>query len=221
MVQVAELYFVLFMLPCMVLANTETYLLQIPHYFDIASHPNAINAHDLHHRSVHTLNTTHSILLDFPILNTPSSSEFTSTVSIAYNPLRDPTNKVLVRLNNYHNDTFTSDDLLYIKLCWPATTPVDFRIDHSFYKLSDFDLEYLDNTFDIYLEVEVSSDIQTYSAQFDDFMKEIQFQLYITKLPCKWIPIPLELYGYIVYLVDVSILLVNIIVPWLFGILFT
>lgn len=217
---IAALYVVLSVLPFLVTANTETYLLQVPHYFSIPSHPNAINPHDLHHRSVHTLNKTHSVLLDFPIRNIPPSDNISNTVSLVYNPLLHPPQKLLVRLNNYHDETFKSDDLLYIKICWPAITPVDFRIDHSFYKLSDLRLEHTEDPFDIYLEVEISSDIHTYSTQYYDSIEEIQFQLYITKMPCKWIPVPLELYAYIVYMVDLSILLVTI-VPWLFGILFT
>lgn len=215
------LYLILGILPTLVVANTETYLLQVPHYFNIPSHPNFINPHNLHHRSVHSLNGTHSVLLDFPIQNTPPSSVISNIVSLDYNPLVYPAKRLLVKLNNYHNDTFTSDDLLYIKLCWPATIPVDFCFDHSFYKLSDFHFKPTEDTFDIYLEIEISSDIHTYTTQFNDSIKEIQFQLYITKMPCKWIPIPLELYVYIVYVVDLSILLVNIIVPWIFSILFT
>lgn len=216
----AALYFALGVLPFLVSANTETYLLQVPHYFNIPSHPNVINPHHLHHRSVHNLNKTHSVLLDFPIKNTPPSSNISNTVSLVYNPLVYPAKKLLVRLNNYHDETFKSDDLLYVKLCWPATTPVDFHFDHSFHRLSDFLFEHTEDTFDIYLEVEISSDIHTYSTKYNDSIEEIQFQLYITKMPSKWIPIPLELYSYIVYVVDLCILLVSI-VPWIFGILFT
>mmetsp|Transcript_9141 Transcript_9141/g.11419 ORF Transcript_9141/g.11419 Transcript_9141/m.11419 type:complete len:222 (-) Transcript_9141:912-1577(-) len=217
---IATLYVILGVLPFLVTANTETYLLQVPRYFNIPSHPKGINPHYLHHRSIHTLNKTHSVLLDFPIQNKPPPANVSNTVSLVYNPLLHATQTLLVRLNNYHDATFKSDDLLYIKLCWPATTPVDFRFNHAFHKLSDLHLEHTQDSFDIYLEVEISSDIHTYSTQYNDSIKEIQFQLYITKMPCKLIPIPLELYVYIVYVVDLSILLVTI-VPWLLGILFT
>lgn len=222
MVQLLKvLRFVVCVLPCLVLANTESYMLNVPHYFDIPSHPNEIGIDNLHQRSVHALNATHSLILDYPILKTPLKTGASHTVSLAYNPLTDPPNKILVKLNNYHNDTFSSDDLLYVKVCWPATIPVDFRFGHSFHRLSQFHPNPAVDTFDIYLEIDLSGDIHTYSDQFIHSIGEIQFQLYITKLPCRWIPVPLELYHYIVYVVDISILLASAIIPSLFGILFT
>lgn len=216
MVQLFAVLCFICILPHLAIANTETYLLQIPHYFDIPVHPEPIDAHHLQSRDVRTINDTHSVILDFPIQSNHINESIYNRVSLPYDAIHKVPKKLLVKLTNYEDEIFTSDDLIYVKLCWPATSPIDFRLSHAFHRMSDVVYDYTIDTFDVYLEVELSSDFHTYNSQIAKSFNTVDFQLYITKLPLKWLPVPIELYDYIVYVVDIVILLVNVIVPWLY-----
>ncbi|KAL6452957.1 hypothetical protein SBY92_000302 [Candida maltosa Xu316] len=110
---------------------------------------------------------------------------------------------------------FTNNDLLNIKLCWPATFPYDFSIDHAYFHSNEISEELEDN-FELYLVINYKFIAFTFDeAKFLNEKDNLEFQLYINKLPNRFIPIPLELYDFIVYLVDITIFIGWNILPYL------
>ncbi|KAI3403983.2 hypothetical protein KGF56_003250 [Candida oxycetoniae] len=221
------------------LANTETYLLSIPHYYNIPKPTNRITSG--YPRDIQHLNTTHSVLLQYHIGSIRDQIPFAhnkytisntnaNTIVIPYDTTLPVQKTLLVKINNYSDSIIESNDLLFIKLCWPATSAYDFRLSHEYIKtnellgidreskslgidresksLGDNDIESKD--LDLYLRIDYQFFGVTYNR--DKFLHsedELKFQLYINKLPLNWLPIPLELYDLIIYLVDIFIILVT------------
>lgn len=212
-----------------VVGNTESFLLSVPYYFDINSHPQLLSEDDALNRHIATLNASHSLLENYPIelIETRHNGLNVSNIIAIrdYDSFSKPKKQLLVKLNNYGDTSFASRDLLYVKLCWPATFAFDFRVSHRFIAARDF-LELGqagdEDVLDMYVVVEYefigeTSDASRYLSEND----EVVFQLYVTKLPARWLPIPIELYGFVVYFVDVTILLVSLVVPWMYGYIFS
>lgn len=193
---------ILFICLGLVSANTETHILNIPNYFDIPQHPTPFNSYE-----IKSINHTHWTAFDFPIVDKYSYSiPQNDTVNIPGHLYDGETGSILVRLNNYKDSTYNSNDLLFIKLCWPATIPIDFEINHQFIHSNELD-ESL-STFDMYLVIKFTPNFKTYHEQYKTI--DAKFKLVIEKLPIR-IPIPLEVYDIIVYLVDITTLLYYII----------
>lgn len=199
------------------LANTETYLLKIPQYYDIPSHSEPIRQIDQIERTWRHINSSLSVLLDYPIVSINdelvSNLNQSNVVSLPYDSVVQLSKTILVRLNNYNDTSLNNEDLLNIKLCWPTTLPFTFRISHEYIKtkelLSDEGLSN-SNQLDLYLRI----DYQFFGVTYNDekFLKsqdEVKFQLFVNKLPFKLVPIPLELYSFVVYLVDLLILVLS------------
>lgn len=187
-----------------VLANTESILLQIPHYYDIPSHPQGYNS------SIPVspifINDTFSVIADYPI-GDKYSQPVDSSVSVGYHEALNEQHTLLVKLNNYADSTFTSDDSLYVKLCWPATEP--FSIDLSYKFLANVDSK---DVLDIYVVVAyVSKAFSLESAASS--LDTLKFNLHVTKLP--WFPVPIEIIYLVTYLVDVLIIVIWVLLPFL------
>lgn len=183
----------------LVSANTETILLPIPHYYNIPAHPSSY----VHHLEspVHApkINETHSLLKDYPIGNKLKQvSVSKSAVSVDYNDKLALPHTLLVKLNNYSDQTFKSDDKLYVKLCWPATEPFDVDLSYQFIQEEEGE------ELDLYLIINYESDAHTYLK--DDRLDSFSFNLHISNSP--W-----DLIDLIVYLVDLLIIIVTIILP--------
>jgi hypothetical protein len=192
-------------------ANTETYMLKVPRYFNISPHPEPISLHDTLNRNILELNDTHSLLINYPIesKDTQRVQTVNNLLEIHnYNSVLAPTRTLLVKLNNYDDSTYTSEDLLNIKLCWPATLPYDFTLSHYFCKLSEIiaGIPQEIDSFDVYLRIDYQFTAHTFDPSHLHEKDSLQFQLYITKLPISWLPIPLELYEYLMYFVDLGII---------------
>lgn len=196
--------------PFIILANTETYLLKVPYYFDIPSHHVAENSGKSEFKK---LNSTHLLLLNHPIGNKfdPKSN---TILTIDYNTFENEEKVILVKLDNYNNNTFTNEDLLYFKLCWPATYPFSFELQHEYLNLESI-LPINVSTLDLYLVIKLKYDAYTFDEDYLDKSSQVKFQLEITKLPHSFLPIPIELYDTIMYLGDILIVTVQILVPWL------
>ncbi|KAI5966042.1 hypothetical protein CANMA_003288 [Candida margitis] len=198
------------------LANTETYLLKIPQYYDIPSHPQPMNESDQIQRNWHRINSSLSVLLDYPIATIYDELEIgmkrSNVVSSPYDSVTQLPQTILVRLNNYNDSVMDNKDLLNVKLCWPATSPFDFRISHEYIKTGELisDASLIDhNQLDIYLRIDYQFFGITFDEKFLNSQDNVKFQLYVNKLPFKLIPIPLELYDFVIYLVDLVILVIT------------
>ncbi|KAK6455204.1 uncharacterized protein RJT20DRAFT_55459 [Scheffersomyces xylosifermentans] len=209
------------------LCNTETYLLKIPYYFNINEHPEPFSEELAVNRDIVRLNNTHSVLFDYPIETVDTRRngfKVSNKIFIKdYDSTTSPKKILLIKVNNYNDSVFQSSDMLNVKLCWPATYPYSFSLSHRFLKTRD--LTGVDGSkitgLDLYFEI--TYEFNAYTNNPERFLSknaEVPFQLYITKLPLAWLPIPLELYGLVVYLVDITILLVTIIVPALYSSIF-
>lgn len=165
-----------------------------------------------HPSDVISINGSHVLLHEYPIYQAGVLHDPTTIHLSFLLTQKDPT-KVLVRLNNYGDNTFKSNDILYAKLCWPATSPVNFSLKGKFYELKDIDNTSSIDSFDMYLQVEFSPDF--YPVEGDSFPNDVEltFNLDITKLRNKWIPIPPELSSLVVYLVGVFIFVYGTISP--------
>lgn len=188
------LILVLLLLLGCVRANTETHLISIPKYYNIPDYqpPNVELA------GINVVNDSHYIVYDYPIQdkNTFTNSEDT----IIMDPIKDGDSKnLLVKINNY-NQSLSPQDLLFIKLCWPAMYPVDFDLSHDFYHSNSFNKDL--NSFDIYLQIKVTGNFKSLNVN----ETQVKFKLVIERLP-NWLPIPLEVYDTIVYLVDIAIIM--------------
>lgn len=203
-------------------ANTETYLLKIPTYYDIpfSKQPDSLPKGSLH--DVLQLNDTHSVILDFPIGSIKDQLDrrqddvsSKNEITLTYNTKEPILKTLLVRINNYNDTTFTNDDLINVKLCWPATSAYDFRISHSYIRTNDEmalsrEVPQELPRLDLYLKIEYEFFGITYDKEkYLSKDGEVGFMLYINKLPLNWLPIPLELYDFILYLVDILILVLT------------
>ncbi|ODV66797.1 hypothetical protein HYPBUDRAFT_109017 [Hyphopichia burtonii NRRL Y-1933] len=197
---------IIFFLMALVVANTETSLFRIPYYYDIPySHlPVAYTP-----GFIKRLNSSTSLINSYPIgdkLTFSTLSNEQQTISLHYDMVNKPQERLLVKLNNYNNTLFDSNDLINVKLCWPATLPFDFSISHEFiqrYELTGYN-ELVENTLDIYIVIDYKANFVTCTSNLPDTLR---FNLFVNKLPNKLVPIPLELYDYVVYLVDLLILI--------------
>lgn len=194
-----------------VIANTETYLLKIPYHYDIPAGPRGSKLQT----SITKLNDSTTVIDNYPIIDKLSYlSKYNAdyVVKLPYNTKTKPKQRVLIKLNDYNSTLLSSNDLINVKLCWPAILPYDFRLSHQFLKRSSLFPDTIDDTFDIYVVVDFQADFVTYNPEkFTDVNDEVYFNLFLTKLPVNWLPIPLELYDYIVYLVDILLIAVPLI----------
>lgn len=185
----------------LVTANTETFLFQIPNYYDIPS-----DTRKVVNPQVTAINSSHNALIDHPIFDIHNYNILQSVVSLPYDFTRQERQTLLVKMTNFNNTTFDANDLINVKLCWPATTPVNFELNYIFLRAHDVGLAELglsEDTLNIYIVVEYEAD---FYAVREVETSNLEFQLVISKLPNR-IPIPIELYDVILYVVDVCILL--------------
>lgn len=186
-----------------VLANTESLLLTIPHYYDVPAHPSPNAAGSSMHASL--INETHSVLSHFPIGDKYTYELLSAHASTVLAPYRGSQQEstLLVKINNYANDTFGPDDTLYVKLCWPATTPFAVDLAHRF-------IENQQNTqLDLFLVITYRFNAFTFVKSLD--IHSFAFNLHITKLGA--LSLPYELVELAVYLGDVAILVAMLVVP--------
>jgi len=181
-------------------------MVRVPYYYEIP--PSFNNSIDY---APTRLNSTYSVLNNYPLDSIEKTYE-PHVVDVVYNSVDKPTETLLVRINNYNNTSFTPTDIISIKVCWPATTPVGFDLTHLFTNEFDDDKTYLG----LYVAVSYKMDAASYDDKYFSTNEHIKFQLYLTKLPNKWLPIPLELYDTITYLVDISIVIVAVVAPYLY-----
>lgn len=175
-----------------VLANTEVYLMSIPRYYDI---PNRLDSGDV---DIKSKDNASFLINNYPLTTITNTPNNTVTIPGPFNDGDEGT--FLIRLN----PMFKSNDIIFTKVSWPATLPVDFSITHDFIQSGT-----LDNgeDFDIYIKIAYHYNYKSYQAIT---IEEMKFNLVIELLPNK-LPIPIEVYDIIRY--QVSILL--IIVPLL------
>lgn len=183
-----------------VLANTETITFKVPNYYDI---PFCLRS--FHNLPVTRINSSTLLLTDIPIRCINNYTIDDSVISLPYDYIRKPKQTLLVKLNNYENAAFDSNDLINVKLCWPATYPINFNIDYKYVRASEFEKSHND-TLDIYVEVTFYGDFYSPGEVKED---KIQFQLIISRLPGV-VPIPIELYDFIIYVVTLLFLLVPV-----------
>lgn len=189
-------------------------MFKIPQYYDIIPHPTPISTKDKFTRHVHHLNDTHKLILEYPI-QTIDNLDISNVIKLQYDTVSQLLSRLLVRINNYNNSILANEDLLNIKLCWPATSPYDFQIAHGYFHSNEINEELEDN-FELYLIIDYQFHAFTYDeVKYLDKDDALEFQLYINKLPNQFIPIPLELYDLIIYLVDITIFLSWNVVPYL------
>ncbi|ODV78420.1 uncharacterized protein CANTADRAFT_53384 [Suhomyces tanzawaensis NRRL Y-17324] len=200
------------------MANTETYLMRVPLYFNIPPHLGPVSADARLNRDLHHINHTHALLTDYPIGHIGGIQEpISNIIEVPYDTLagfsskKSPWNTLLVRINNYQDSSYSPRDLLSVKVCWPTTYPYDFTISHRFLKDSELGLSSDDKQLALYVQVDFQFRGQTFDPTFLSADDSVVFQLYVNRLPSRYIPIPLELYPFIVYFVDLIILLVQIV----------
>jgi hypothetical protein len=186
-------------------------MVRIPYYYEIP--PSFNNSIDYNPRR---LNSTHSILNNYP-LDSIEKTYDSHVIDVVYNSIDKPTETLLVRINNYNNTSFAANDMVNIKVCWPATTPIGFDLTHLFSSEFDEDKAYLG----LYVAITYKMDAASYDERNFSLKEHIKFQLYLTKLPNKWLPIPLELYDIITYLVDISIVIGVVVAPYLYKAFFS
>lgn len=191
-------FFLYLSIASLVLANTETYLLKIPNYYDI---PTPQRQYLLNHIS--KINATTTLIDEYPILDVYNYNLENTELELPYDYVSKTEQKLFVKLNNYQNKTFDSNDLINVKLCWPATYPFDFSLSHEFIRAGEFENTPESNTLDIYVVITYQADFYAVKEVTD---QTIKFHLVVSKLPNS-IPIPIELYDFIVYAVDLCILM--------------
>lgn len=195
---------VLLCLCSIVAANTETYLLKVPRHFDI---PHCLSKQADISQNFYHVNESHAILLNYPIETIDTKQTFNNVLEWDYNTTEKPIQNILVRINNYNDSTFESNDLLFVKLCWPATSPLSFEISHEYHQLSNIiPTEHVDS-FDLYLKISIASSFHLVHPRMLDEVEKYKFLLDITKIPHKLLPVPVELYSYIFYAFDLTVFL--------------
>lgn len=187
------------------LANTETHLIKVPYHYEIPPSYDQINS-----LKPQKLNDSVSIIDNYPIDHLGNIHQ-DHVINIDYNSIEKSSQKLMVKINNFKNETFKSNDLISIKVCWPCLNAFDIDLSHAFTNELNPDSSYLD----IYLIIEYQMYGIPYDVNVLSEHEEFQLQLFITKLPNR-IPIPLELYDIIMYLVDLIILLVTLL-PYLYS----
>lgn len=191
----------------LVVANTETYLLSIPYYYNILPHPDPYI--DSQEHLPLRINHTHSYLYDYPIYNALSYGKYSNLVRIDRSGPSDEPNVLFVKVNNYEDNVFSSSKVIYWKLCWPTSSPYWFRLSHQF----------VGEDLALYLVIEYQFEGIPNSAGAQEPAKDLEFYLYGSALS-KWVPLPIELVPIVAYLVDVGILLYRII-PWIMSYYFS
>lgn len=198
------MYISLILLQCwlavLAACNTEAFTFKIPNYYNIP----ACKTHYENAR-LEQINDTVSKIDDYPIQTVRDYDFKNLIIKIPYNYSTRPSGSLFVKVNNYNGTTYDSNDLINVKLCWPAVTPLSFSLSHRYLRPKDFGIEPSpeDDFLDIYIEVQYEGDFYA--------VKEIketsaQFFLIISKLPNR-LPIPIELYGFILVSCDVLIIL--------------
>ncbi|OBA21577.1 hypothetical protein METBIDRAFT_188240 [Metschnikowia bicuspidata var. bicuspidata NRRL YB-4993] len=191
----------------LVCANTEAYGFQIPNYYDVPGHAPGGPAST----AIVPLNHTARLLTDHPILSVSNYSTAELVLTVPYDFSGLPKQTLFVRLNNYHNCSFEPNDLIHVKLCWPATTPVNFNLSHRFIQEREFGAEASPrDTLHIYLVIDYQADFYPVEPMHHT---SFDMLLAVSKLP-NTVPIPIELYGVIVYVVDLMILTATAL-PWI------
>lgn len=178
-----------------VLCNTEAFTFQVPHYYDI---PHGKLLAEI--PQIEDINSTTSRIEHFPISTIAHYDLTNRLISLPYNYLEKPSGTLFVKVNNYNGTTYKSNDLINVKLCWPATTPLNFRLSHRYLRTKDFGLAptHGDESLEIYIEIHYEGD---YYAVRQIQESSADFYLVISKLPNK-LPIPIELYDLIMFIVD-------------------
>lgn len=198
----AATFSVIALLLNVVRANTETYLFKVPNYYDVPVHTSPYQQNRLEQ-----INSTTWVMLDYPVLNALNYNLSNTILELPYDYENKPSCHLLVKLNNYDNLTFGSNDLINVKLCWPAIYPFDFGLSHRYIRASEFgETDPKKNTLDIYIDIHFQADFYSVMAELPT---AVEMNLVVSKLPSV-IPIPIELYGVIAYLVDICILLVTL-----------
>ncbi|CAK9437939.1 uncharacterized protein LODBEIA_P23170 [Lodderomyces beijingensis] len=192
------------------LANTETHLVKIPQFYNIPTSHRQLQTHE----QIINLNLTHSVVLNHPIETiedqlSPRNEQALvwNIVCVPYDTIAQPRKTLLFHLGD---PNMQNGDLYFIKLCWPATSPYEFRISHEYIKTHELlgPEEGRSAELDLYLRVDyrffgVALDPQRVLKRDDS----LEFLFYIEKMPVNWLPIPLEMYDLIVYLADIAILI--------------
>lgn len=153
------------------------------------------------------LNSSHWLLSNHPIHNITTYTTQDATVNLPYDFTAKSLQTLFVRLTNLGN-TYQPEDLINVKLCWPATTPVSFSISHRFSAPSELVIEQLPDplAMDVFVVIDIVAD---FYAVREVELDSVQFQLVISKLSSR-IPIPIELYDFILYAVNLTILMVTL-----------
>lgn len=183
-----------------ILANTETIVFSVPNLYEV---PSCLRQYL--RSSIREVNASTLLLTDYPIQSIRDYSLKESLVSIPYDFVEKPQKTLFVKLNNHENKAFDSNDLINVKLCWPATFPIDFALDHVYIKASEFDNVEID-TYDIYIKIDLQGDFYAVREVED---ATVDFKLVISRLP-RLLPIPIELLEFIMYLTDILILLATL-----------
>ncbi|KAK6200414.1 uncharacterized protein RJT21DRAFT_121316 [Scheffersomyces amazonensis] len=212
------------------LANTETIVFKVPYYYNIKPHASYYDETIRNNDIIH-LNETHSLIKDYPIqtIKTLDKDKLTKYVIQVddYSSIERPEKTLLVKINNYGDETFESNDFINVKLCWPTIYPFDFKLDYLFIKPTDLQTHKseeqnneLDKELDIYIAISYKFFAHSYNPEkyYSDH-EPLEFHLFINKLANKWIPIPNELYQFLMYFVDLLILGYNLI-PYLYDYIF-
>ncbi|CAH6723283.1 hypothetical protein CLIB1444_14S00650 [[Candida] jaroonii] len=164
-------------------------MMNIPRFYDI---PNRIDGGEWQLRSIDQSNF---IINNYPLTNISYTPNKTVTVSGPFND--DDTGCFLVRLN----PIFKSNDIIFTKVSWPATLPVDFTLSHDFIPSKTLDNG---DDFDIYVNVTYHFNYKSYKPVT---IEELKFNLVIEVLPNR-LPIPIEVYDIIRYQVGLLLIIV-------------
>lgn len=189
-------YILLFVLG--VWANTETCLIRVPNYYTIP-----IDAAAFNRPGIVRLNQSTYVIETHPVLNIEDYNSRLCSLKLPYDFHNRETSRVFVKINNYNNNTFDANDLINVKLCWPASSPFDFRVDYRFIASKELYPDSPMSQLDIYVEIEYKGDFYAVTLISDTTVPVV---LVLSKLPNRWIPIPIELYDYIMYVLDLLIL---------------
>lgn len=183
------------------MANTETCMIRVPYYYNIPW-----DAHEHNRPGLVQLNQSTYVVDTHPVLSVDAYSLDGCNLQLPYDFATQKTNRVFVKVNNFRNSTFDANDLLNVKLCWPATSPFSFRVDHQFLLTRDLYPESPTNQLDIYVEIKYRADFYAVRPVHESAVPVV---LVISKLPNRWMPIPIELYDYVVYAIDLVVLAVS------------